>query len=177
MKPLKFLIIVGISFIFLSCGKDEEVSSVESNGKTPQLVIDKFSVTTTNAGKVEWIFRAQRALVFENENLIDADGINVDFFFDKNQKEISSHLNAKTGNVNTKTNDMKAEGNVVLTAENGNKLFTERLEWRSAEQKFFTDKEVKVEKKDSILTGVGMEADTNLENIRILKDVKVEARE
>lgn len=177
MNSLKFLIIVGISLIFLSCGKDEKISSVESNEKGPQLVINKFSVTTTNAGKIEWIFRAQRALIFEDENLIDADQINVDFFFDKNQKEISSRLNAGTGNVNTKTNDMKAEGNVVLTAENGNKLFTEKLEWRSLDQKFFTDKEVKVEKKDSVLTGIGMEADTNLENIKILKNVKVEAKE
>lgn len=163
--------------LFSSCGKEEKISSVENNVKGPQLVINKFSVTATNAGKVEWIFYARKAVVFEDKNLIDADEISIDFFLDKNEKEISSHLVARKGNVNTKTNDMEAEGNVVLTTESGNKIFTEKVKWFSAAQKFFTEEAVRVEKKDSIVTGVGMEADPNLENVRILKDVKVEAKE
>ncbi len=178
MEKLLRFIIIGINIIvFPSCGKEKNISSVENDKKGPQLVIDKFSVTATNAGKMEWIFHAQRAIVFEDKNLIDADGIDIDFFFDKNGKEVSSHLTAKKGNVNTKTNDMEVNEDVILTTENGNKLFTEKLKWRSSDQKFFTDERVKVEKKDSILTGVGMEADTNLESVGILKDVKVEVKE
>ncbi|MDD5772894.1 MAG: LPS export ABC transporter periplasmic protein LptC [bacterium] len=177
MKKLLTFIIAGISVIFLSCGKDEKISFVENKVKGPQLVIDKFSITATNMGKTEWIFHARKAVVFEDKNLIDADEINIDFFIDKKGEEISSHLVAIKGNVNTKTNDMEAVGAVVLTSGSGNTLFTEKVKWLSAAQKFFTEEAVKVEKKDSIITGIGMEADPNLENVRIFKDVKVEAKE
>ncbi|MEW6088257.1 MAG: LPS export ABC transporter periplasmic protein LptC [bacterium] len=172
-----FIIIMTFTLLISSCGKDEKISSPENNQKGPQLVIDKFSITATNAGKMEWIFYAKKAVVFEDKNLITASEINIDFFFDKKGKEIISHLVSENGNVDTKTNDMEAEGNVVLTTESGNKLNTSKLKWISNDRKFFTDKEVRVEKKDSIVTGLGMEADPNLENVRILKDVKVEAKE
>lgn len=176
-RQILMYFMIAAVFLFSSCGKEEKISFVENNEKGPQLVINKFSITATNAGKMEWIFYALKAVVFEDKNLVNADEINIDFFLDKKEKEISSHLTAKKGNVNTRTNDMEAEGNVVLTAESGNKLFTEKVKWIYATQKFFTDKAVRVEKKDNIITGVGMEADLNLENVKILKDVKVEAKE
>ena len=178
MKKILTIMIIGISVIFLSCGKEEKISSIENSKKGPQLVINKFSIISTNAGKTEWIFYARKAVVYEDKNSVEADEIIIDFFHDKQEKEVSSHLIAKKGNVNTRTNNMEAEGNVVLSSENGNRLFTEKVRWISSTQKFFTEEEVRVEKKDSsVISGVGMEADLNLDNIKILKDVKVEAIE
>lgn len=179
LNKILYFIFVGVGIVILnsSCGKEEKISFVENNLKGPQLVINKFSITATNSGKIEWIFYARKAVVFEDKNLVEADEIKIDFFLDKKGKEISSHLTAKKGNVNTKSNDMEAEGNVVLTAESGNTLFTEKVKWISAAQKFSTEDAVKVEKKDSVITGIGMEADPNLENVRILQNVKVEAKE
>lgn len=60
----------------------------------------------------------------------------------------------------TKENDeWKVEGDVQLSnAENGETLFTEELFWRPKEQNVHTEKFVRIETADQILTGVGLTA-------------------
>jgi hypothetical protein len=76
------------------------------------------------------------------------------------------------------TNNMEATGNVIVTSKKGSTLETEELYYLSPtgkEQKgkFVTEEFVKITEPDRVTTGYGLEIDSDLENGKIKRDVKV----
>ena len=64
---------------------------------------------------------------------------------------------------------------MVLKAQNGVVLNTDRLQWDNQRQRVSTDSWVKVVRKGSTLTGRGLTADRNLEDVTVREDVTIEA--
>ena len=89
---------------------------------------------------------------------------------------VRSTLTADEGVLARRTNDMEVLGNVVVYAADGTVLTTEKLTWNERTGKIQSDRPVRATRGKDVMTGVGVEADPDLRNIRILSDFKAYVR-
>lgn len=76
--------------------------------------------------------------------------------------------------IHMETKDVALEGHVRAVSESGTTLTTEALTWSSASRRLSTDRRVRVLRDGMVSGGVGLEAETTLERVRILRDITSE---
>lgn len=166
-------IAIAIIFSLLLCGcREMEESSVEERGR-PTQVAEGFTLTETISGEKVWCLKADKALSYEDEDLIKIYGVTIEFY-----KEGShySTLTSEEGIYHTSTADMEAFGEVVVESEEG-RLETDRLNWVAKEEKIRTNDYVKITKGETVITGRGLESDPSLESVKIEKEFQAYSRE
>lgn len=136
----------------------------------PTMLFEGFHMTSTRDAAVEWEFAARAAQIYEKVHLAKAQDIKITYW---RKGKVASTLTARRGVINTENNDMRAEDQVEMVSSEGARLTTERLDWNHQQQRLRTDLAVRVERRNSVLTGVGMEADSELKHINVLADVKI----
>jgi LPS export ABC transporter protein LptC len=136
--------------------------------------IDGFTLTQTREGERVWSLRAANALIYEDADRVEMADLRVDFF--DGEGGTRSTLTADEGVLSRRTNDMEATGNVVVYAADGTVLTTERLTWNERTGKIESDRPVRVTRGRDVMTGVGVEADPDLRNIRVKSDFKAYVR-
>ena len=171
------LICAIISFSLINgCSKespDEELSKgvdfpdQESWGVTIILTDSSIERARVKSGHLEKYNQKQHILLDEN--------VEVDFF-DKKQKHVAV-LNSFKAEVDQKTNNMKAVGNVIAISDSGITLYTDTLYWDAKNEKMSTEDSVMITtlEKDT-LYGIGFESDSDLENWKILNPSGVTER-
>lgn len=87
------------------------------------------------------------------------EGVNMTFYNDSLQ--VTSTLTAKYAINYDVEKIMEAQKNVVVVNEKGDKLETERLVWDSNKAMFWSDKFVRITRKEEIIEGTGLEANEN----------------
>ena len=103
----------------------------------------------------------------EKEYIILDKNVVVDFF--DLQENHTSTLFSDKSEINEKSNDMLAIGNVIAKSDSGITLFTERLQWIAEDEKLFTKDSIMITTLDKdTLFGKGFESNADLENWRIL---------
>jgi LPS export ABC transporter protein LptC len=157
-----------------ACQSGEPSGEREDASVVPDQEIDGFALTQTRDGQKVWILRADRALVFEEPGRVEMTSFRVDFFSEAG--EVRSTLTAQNGLLLRRTNDMEAYGNVVVVAEDGTRLTTERLTWDERTGKIESDRFVRVVQGRDEFTGVGLEADPDLKNIRVKTEFRAYVR-
>jgi LPS export ABC transporter protein LptC len=140
----------------------------------PDSEIDGFKLTQTREGDRLWVLSASRALVYEEADRVELERLRVDYFDDEGG--VRSTLTATEGLLRRRTNDMEARGSVVVVAHDGTRLVTERLTWNERTGKIESDRFVRVTQGDDVFTGVGLEADPDLKNIRVKSEFKAFVR-
>jgi len=158
------------------CGCERGEPSSESRDQTvvPDQEIDGFTLTQTRDGTKVWVLKADRALIFEEAGRVEMVAFRVDFFSENGQ--VRSTLTAREGLLMRRTNDMEAYRDVVVVAEDGTRLTTDRLTWNERTGKIESDRFVRVVKDRDEFTGVGLEADPDLKNIRVKSEFKAYVR-
>jgi LPS export ABC transporter protein LptC len=168
------LICLAISLLFLAAGCKEEPPTVRLGSSNrveePTILFEGFQMVSTNSGTVEWKFFARAAQIYEKSNTAKAQDIKIIYWRGGHP---SSTLTARRGFVKTDTNDIRAEENVVMVSQEGVVLRTERLLWNHQLGRLSTDLPVTVERQGSVLTGVGLTADSELKHVEILSHVKI----
>ncbi len=147
--------------------------ATQDNPSVPEQALEKFSVTETKQGKPHWTLTAESAQIMEAEKKAYLQAPVVKFF--KEGEQVST-LTAQKGRINTENYDIWGDGNCVLETNEGERLVTKNLHYVSETQKIVTDEKVVLTRQKEIVTGVGMEATPDLENITIRKQ-RVEVRE
>ncbi len=175
MKPTTVLrLAAGLALLLLfGCGGDEEVGYGKSGTRADQEV-DGFTLTQTHDGERVWSISAKHALIYEDADRVEMMTLRVDFF--DASGDVRSTLTADEGILARRTNDMEVLGNVVVYAADGTILTTERLTWDERRGKVESDRPVRVTKGRDVMTGVGVEADPDLKNIRVKSDFKAFVR-
>ena len=141
-------------------GKGEEYPDQESWGVTIILTDSSIERARVQSGHLEKYNEAQHIMLDQ--------AVKVDFF-DKNQNHVAV-LNSIRAEVNQKTNDMKAIGNVVAISDSGITLYTDTLFWNAKKEQMFSRDSVMITtlEKDT-LYGLGFESDSDLSNWKILR--------
>jgi LPS export ABC transporter protein LptC len=155
------------------CGGDQGAVAGRSETR-PDQEIDGFTLTQTREGQPVWSLRAENALVYEDADRIEMTDLRTDFFDDEGGTR--STLTADRGVLKRRTSDMEVNGNVVVYAADGTVLTTERLTWDERTGKIESDLPVRVTRGKDVMTGVGVEADPDLRNIRVKSDFKAYVR-
>ena len=103
----------------------------------------------------------------EREFIILDSSVVVDFF--DLEENHTSTLYSDKSEINEKSNDMLALGNVIAKSDSGITLFTEKLQWIAEDEKLFTKDSIMITTLGSdTLYGIGFESNSELENWRII---------
>ena len=158
------------------CGRRAALGPAGSSGELPDTEVNDFALTETEQGRPEWKLYARYAATYSARDLVVARAVRVDFFDDRAQR--TSTLTAREGEINDRTKNMTARGNVVLETTEGTRLSTEELCFLNARQKIVVPRErlVRVEREGSVLTGYGFESDPDLRHYEFMSRVSATVR-
>ena len=147
---------------------------VRSNIAAPGLSLQQVHMLETRDGAKLWEIRADQVEVDEREGLTvltrGTQPIRIAFF--SNQGQATCVANRAT--LDLKTKDVNLEGGVVARSEQGMELKTERLRWIAASRRLQTDQPVTITRGTLVSRGQGMEAETDLERVRIFQNITSE---
>ena len=160
----------------IGCSQQRPAALAGTSAELPDQEINDFALTETDAGRPLWKLNARHAAEFSSRNLITAQTVRVDFFDEQGRR--SSVLTAREGEINGRTRDMLARGQVVLETTEGTRLSTEELRFLNREQKILVpeDQLVRVQRANDVLTGYGFESDPDLNHYEFKRAVKATVR-
>ena len=169
-------IIVLLVIIFIAgCRTDDDGKKVQPRPEEKEL--PHYSLTNvTHYHYEEDVLRVkvvfERGDFFSEENELRVENCSF-VYYDRNGGKLSSG-SSRRAVLYRDTSLLIAEDDVVVvSAVNGARLNTEYLEWIGTEDRFSTDRFVKITRENGdILTGMGMDADIALRFITIRKNVK-----
>ena len=173
MENAKALALI-IALLALSAGCEAPLPSAEARAAQdqPSLVFEGFKARGTFKGVKQWEAEATRAKVFQGSQNASADDVEITYF--QAGKPVS-HATARHADIDLKNYDLAADGDVLVKAQNGVLLSTDKLNWDNSSQEVRTRSRVKVWRGNSMLTGRGLIADRRLEKVEVQEDVKIEA--
>ncbi len=157
--------------LILACGNTGSPPESVSAEKIPNSVLVDADITLMSQGHREAVIFADTLYVFDKEDSTLAKKVKVDFY-DENGGYRST-LTSSEGLVRQKKKEFSVWGDVVVESDSST-LQTESLYWNPITRLITTDDYVKLIRTGDIVTGYGMEADSRLEHVRILRDVKGE---
>lgn len=157
--------------------------SQKSSKESPDQWIEKFTITETAQGVPTWILNAETAEVYQKRGVIELEDARISFLTQpsknnlekknlatiKDEQTTRARLTAPQGEVNMQTHDLYAHGGVEVESQDGVIIYSEDLRFSNQTQKIYTDSAVKVVRKDSVLFGEGLEANSDLTEIKILR--------
>jgi LPS export ABC transporter protein LptC len=167
------LALIFVVALTAGCG-DDDTGGPDRSGTFADQEVDGFTLTQTHEGRRVWSISAQHALIYEDADRVEMIDLRVDFFDEEGA--VRSTLTANEGVLKRRTNDMEVLGNVVVYAADGTILTTEKLTWDERKGKVESDRPFRVTKEADVMTGVGMEADPDLKNIRVKSEFKAYVR-
>ena len=148
--------------------------SVLLGENSPDSIIEKLHLISTIQGQKRWEMFADSARLYQNQKQAYADNVYCQYY--KGDRIVST-LTAEKAVINTETNATEAEGHVELIVENGSKLETDKLNWDPDKDEIRTDSSVHVFKGSDDITATGLAADTQLNNVRFMRNVHTQVRD
>jgi len=151
-----FLIFWSLGLLF-ACDTETATQVEKSIYKGPMRTLDNAVIIHSDSGRIKAKVIAKKILNLQNEDREVPEGMFITFF-EKNGTT-SATLKADYAYYNSETKIWKAEGNVIVhNIENEETLKTEELFWDPASGDVNTEKFVKIETPDEVITGTGLKA-------------------
>jgi LPS export ABC transporter protein LptC len=159
------LLIVGVPPLAPAAESDR--SGVASPGISLQQV---YMIETRDGSKL-WEIRADQVEVNEREGLTVLTRVSrpIEIAFFSSQGQATCVANRAT--LDLKTKDVRLDGSVIARSEQGMELRTEQLRWIAASRRLQTDQAVTITRGALLSRGRGMEAETDLERVRIFQNI------
>jgi len=167
--PLVVLFLAG-------CGRQRGFESPGDTGELPDQEVGDFVLTETDQGTPVWTLYARHAATYSARNTVVARAIRVDFYDDEGKR--TSELTANEGEINQRTRDMTARGNVVIQTDEGTRMSSEVLTFDNRRQLILApdDQLVRVEREADVLTGYGFNSDPELRHFEFKRQVRARLR-
>ncbi|MFN8436093.1 MAG: LPS export ABC transporter periplasmic protein LptC [Cytophagales bacterium] len=147
-----------------SCTNNQEKPVFHKPYTGPLGVVNNVNTVYTEKAEILIKMKAKKQIEFQNGNREFPEGIEIVFF---EAGKPSSRMTANQAYFNREKNTYKGVGNVVVKSlTNDDKLNSEELNWNPKTKKVTTDKFVRIENKDEILTGDGLEADQDFRHYK-----------
>lgn len=164
-----------LTLLLLASCRDNDLPKVEDvikAGSVPTEVSTQIDLIYSDSARMKARLKAPMMIRYLSETAPRVEmprGLNVDFF--DPEGNVSSHLNADYGIRYVNKNLTKVTGDVKVVNLSGDSLSTEELYWEEDKERIYSNKFVKVKKKDEIIIAEGFESDVRFENY-IFKKVK-----
>jgi|ERR1035437_1919108 LPS export ABC transporter protein LptC len=177
-KTILISVVMAVLALTQGCGGEKKLQpSLPVGNKAediPNYVIEGFKLMSTDKGKKDWEIEGKNAQVFEMKKRIFVQNFTMKTF---EKSGVYSTTTGKRAVIQTDTNFMEIDDNVVYTAYNGMVLKTEKLFWDNAHKKIYSDEQVIIIKEQSVLKGIGFESDASMQNMVIKKQVRLTAKD
>jgi len=165
-----------IALLLAGCGGQRGFESPGDSGELPDQEVRDFVLTETDQGTPVWTLYAREAATYQARNTVIARAIRVDFYDEDGER--TSELTASEGEINQRTRDMTARGNVVIQTEEGTRMSSDVLSFNNRDQLILApdDQLVRVEREADVLTGYGFESDPELKHFEFKRQVRARVR-
>lgn len=175
MRAIRF--VWGVVVVVVACclgrvGGAPPAFGEEKPGSTADIKITKFHLVETKDGKTLWEVWGDRGEVFEKIGIAKVMKISnpVTIILYSEQGKLTAQSDRATLNMRTK--DVRLEQNVTATSDQGNSLHTQSLDWSAKNRRVSTRLPVTLRMGGLVSSGVGLEAGTDLERVRLLSRVR-----
>jgi len=155
------------------------VRSAEPNrggAASPSISLRQVHMIETRDGSKLWEVRADQVEVNEREGFTVLTRVMrpIQIAFYSSQGQATCVADRATLDLTTK--DVRLEGGVVARSEQGMELKTEQLRWNAASRRLQTDEAVTITRGGLVSRGRGLEAETDLERVRIFENITSQLR-
>jgi LPS export ABC transporter protein LptC len=137
----------------------------------PDLVLRQIHLVETRGDSVVWEVWADQIEMREAEGAGVLSRINnpvlVVLYFSQGQLRCT----ADRATVDLKTKDIRLDGAVVARSDQGAQLETDSVRWIAASRRLLSDSPVTISRGNLVSHGRGMEAETSLERVRIMRNI------
>lgn len=178
MKKILIVSLILIFCFFSGCQKERKIKPRLPVGEKiediPNFIIEGFKLKSTEEGKVKMEVVSKAAQIFEMKKKAYAQYVTVKFYEEEGKISV---LYGDRAEINTETNAIQINDNVVLNASNGIVLKTDKLFWDDREKKIYSDAEVEIIKDKNRIKGTGFESDPGLKNIKLKNKVELRAKD
>ncbi len=144
--------------------------------KPAEVTLRQVHLIETRGGSRLWELWADRAEVHEREGYAVLSRITrpVEVTLYSTQGQLRCTANRAT--VDLATKDVRLEGEILGRSDQGVELRTEALRWLAASRRLQTDQPVTLARGGMVSRGRGLEADTDLEQVRIFQNITSQLR-
>lgn len=142
----------------------------------PEITLRQIHMIETREGGKLWEVWADRADVHDREgySVLFRERRPVEVTLYSSQGRLTCTANRAT--VDLQTKDVRMEGEVIARSDQGTELRTEELRWLAASRRVQTDRPVTVTRGALVSRGRGLEAETDLEQVRIFQNITSQLR-
>ncbi len=152
--------LLGASFSFTA----EQVQPYDG----PTLVATQLTTIYSDHGIVKFRLFTDQVMYYANGDKVYPQGMDIEFF--QSDQEVSATGRANSVYFFVEKNVYEFRGDVELKSVREKKqLNTEELHWSPEIETLYTDKFIRIEIEDKVLTGEGLNAKQDLSHYRIVK--------
>lgn len=168
-----FIACMGLCIVS-SCSK-QEATGVVSSDNTPITsnaeAMKGFTLEEFSHGKKVWKLIGVSATLNTDTNILSVEEPHIDIF--ENKKKVSE-MTARHADINTETKNIFARGNVrMISYKDAVSVYAETMTFDNSLNKFFSNGFVRLDRGDSITTGIGLEATKDLSEVIIKDNVNI----
>jgi len=138
-------------------------------------VLYDFSLRSTSTAGLLWVLEAAEGISYGSGEPMLLRDMRVRFY--DGQQQVRSVLTSKRGEVESLTQSLLAQDSVVVWTPVGETLRTESLRWDPGKERITTDVFFRLARGRDVLTGIGLEADPDLEHYSVQRSVRAEVRD
>ncbi|RLD23254.1 MAG: LPS export ABC transporter periplasmic protein LptC [Bacteroidetes bacterium] len=150
------LLFLGLILLF-SCDSETATQSEKVIYQGPMRTLENAEIFHSDSGRVKAIVKTKKLHNLQNEDREVPEGMFITFY--KKDGEVSATLEADYAYYSNETKIWKAQGNVIIhNMENEETLKTEELFWDPVAGDVSTEKFVKIETPEEVITGTGLKA-------------------
>lgn len=183
LKKVRFLLLAGIAgtvaltvFFLISTSNVREKTSapppVKNEGGT-EVSIHDFHLEESEAGKMSWQIKADLAEKMREKNIVRLHNLELVLFTKEGRKVIITGDEGLMDNEKKEMTVSGKDGNPTrVLFDNGYLLTTATLHWTDADKVAQTDDPVTLEGKNLRLTGTGMRAKLDIQQVEVKSNVK-----
>jgi LPS export ABC transporter protein LptC len=164
---LRLIVHIPFFFILSSCIKEEKLSEVVMY-TGPFMELTNIETLYSDSAILRVKLKAPKQIEDQNGDRKFPNGVYVEFY--NEEGKMSSTLKANTGEYNKLHNLYTVRGNVIIeNMEEKRKMNSEELLWDPQKKKVHTNKFVRIETPEEIITGEGLDATQDFSDYTILK--------
>lgn len=164
-----FFPIVILAVLTLACSNDKPSPSDGVSGDSsllPDSDLLDATIYLYDGGEISTEIIADKIVKFEKQDSTVAYNLNVDIYDSLGQ--VSTNIVGDSGVIRELRNQLYIYGDVIVESDS-TKLETDFLFWNSHTDMVETDSYVKITQGNDVMTGYGLQADQNLNRIKILR--------
>jgi len=155
----------------------EPVPSESSNkgARLPQQVLHGVHLRQTSLRGLLWVLSADSGISYGPDEPTRLKKLTVRFY--DAGPEVKSTLTSRRGEVDDKTHSLVARDSVVVVTPKGERLETETLRWDPSKGQIQTNDPFRFYRGNDLMTGIGFQADPDLEHYVVHQQVRAEMRD